>query len=560
MMNGHDHGIGENHAEEDIHLFLNSSSNSDDDEFSTKKTTQRETFSNGSNPQDVHDRVEDDNDNKKDNSVMMNGDDHAPETSRDDTTVLIGATTEEKRAHLRAATTRRRFETTQDIVATSFIERAAAHMARNTCKYFSYCWIVTIALSVVGMVVGDFQIDVDNEGWYSRGTLIADRETQVLLVQMNQNALASGDEMVWENVTENVQDMFDSAFSTRRQLAANKKTKQRFSSNKNQWDSSTRWFFQKNHLDHQQPLMQEQQQRIAQSANNLTNLNDLATLVPGLAGCDLDFYGPDMIWYENLWPIWQVSTDSSSSSSALDENVLRDICRAEQNTQQVLVEMGACEGGCANTPGGCMPPFSLVLFARFYISDLTFTKSCEEVAREFQEQRASVEAQLLQCVADLRNPSFDFINNLGEQQPLPESCPLGFHPMLVDDMFGTNDTETGNLITAITYTSTVFTTDSYYDDDELDALYSVVDTFDRSTGEFVIGAYDTQFEAFGQRLVDESLTRDMSMAIGSALFTTIAMLIHTRSPWLMIAGLFQVILSFPLAYFLYTIVGRLTFL
>jgi hypothetical protein len=116
------------------------------------------------------------------------------------------------------------------------------------------------------------------------------------------------------------------------------------------------------------------------------------------------------------------------------------------------------------------------------------------------------------------------------------------------------------LITAISYTSTVFITDSYYDEEELDTMYSAVDRYDRSTGEFVIGAYDTQFEAFGQRLVDESLTRDMSMAIGSALVTTIAMLIHTRSPWLMLAGLFQVILSFPLAYFLYSIVGRLTFL
>jgi protein dispatched 1 len=38
-----------------------------------------------------------------------------------------------------------------------------------------------------------------------------------------------------------------------------------------------------------------------------------------------------------------------------------------------------------------------------------------------------------------------------------------------------------------------------------------------------------------------------------------AILIHTRSPWLTLIGLAQIILSFPLAFFFYNVVLRLTF-
>lgn len=37
------------------------------------------------------------------------------------------------------------------------------------------------------------------------------------------------------------------------------------------------------------------------------------------------------------------------------------------------------------------------------------------------------------------------------------------------------------------------------------------------------------------------------------------MLVHTRSPWLTVVGLIQIIISFPLAYFVYSVVLRLTF-
>jgi hypothetical protein len=433
---------------------------------------------------------------------------------------------EEQIPHPSATTTMRRFHATKDIVATTFSQRAANHMARHTCQYLSFCWVATVVFSVVGLVVGDFKVAVDNGGWYSRGTLISNRETQVLLVRKFQEQLSSGDETAWENVTGNVQGMCNTIFTPRRRLMGKKV----------------------------HPLLNIQQRRIVQNFDDQANDTDFGFSVPALTGCQAElYYGPTMMWTEHLWPVWQVQ---KTAVSALDANVLRDICRAERNTQQVIAEMGACSGTCAHSNGGCLPPYSLVLFARIHIGDINFTKSCEEVGEEFQQQRARIEQKLLQCVTDMQTSSYNFTFSLGEEQYLPESCPVGFSPFFVDDLFGTM--RNGNLTTAIKYTSSVFITDNY--DKNVENLYNAVNKYDRSTGEFVIGAYDTQFEAFASRFLDDSLPVDLSMAIGSAIITTIAMLVHTRSPWLTIAGLLQVILSFPLAYFVYSIIWRLTFL
>jgi len=53
--------------------------------------------------------------------------------------------------------------------------------------------------------------------------------------------------------------------------------------------------------------------------------------------------------------------------------------------------------------------------------------------------------------------------------------------------------------------------------------------------------------------------RDMALACASAFITALAILVHTRSPFLTGIGLLQIILSFPLSFFVYTFVGGLDF-
>jgi 5-methyltetrahydrofolate--homocysteine methyltransferase len=51
----------------------------------------------------------------------------------------------------------------------------------------------------------------------------------------------------------------------------------------------------------------------------------------------------------------------------------------------------------------------------------------------------------------------------------------------------------------------------------------------------------------------------MILALGSAAITGVAITVHTRSPWITLVGLLQVILSFPLSYFVYKLIAGLEF-
>ena len=48
---------------------------------------------------------------------------------------------------------------------------------------------------------------------------------------------------------------------------------------------------------------------------------------------------------------------------------------------------------------------------------------------------------------------------------------------------------------------------------------------------------------------DAIVGRHISLAVGSAGVTVITMLLHTKSPFFTLMGMFQILLSFPLAYF-----------
>jgi protein dispatched 1 len=60
-------------------------------------------------------------------------------------------------------------------------------------------------------------------------------------------------------------------------------------------------------------------------------------------------------------------------------------------------------------------------------------------------------------------------------------------------------------------------------------------------------------------LFSNAIHLSMALAMGSACVTALAVLVHTRSPFLTMIGLLQIILSFPLAYFTYALVAQLQF-
>lgn len=242
-----------------------------------------------------------------------------------------------------------------------------------------------------------------------------------------------------------------------------------------------------------------------------------------------------MVDESHLWPIWRTKGDSTS---ALDPQVIRDLCVAEETTQSALVVDGLCYG-CGQ--GRCLPPYSLVFFARLTVQDYGFNLTCDELSSTFSTYVSALEVKLQSCADDLK-----LSYKVGDS--LPDSCPLGFSPTLVDEKFGTDNS-------VIRYTSSVFASSN-----DTEALYDKASEFDRAGWSSVVeGAYDTQYENFVGYKLDDSLTNDMILAMASAGIVAIAIMVHTRSPWMTAVGLLQIILSFPLSYFVYNLIARLEF-
>ena len=86
-----------------------------------------------------------------------------------------------------------------------FWESQAKRVARNPCKYLLVSMFCAIALSAVGIIVGEFAVSANTGGWQSRGTMIADRQTQLMVVREHQEDLFTGDNDYWQELIDNVQ-------------------------------------------------------------------------------------------------------------------------------------------------------------------------------------------------------------------------------------------------------------------------------------------------------------------------------------------------------------------
>lgn len=228
--------------------------------------------------------------------------------------------------------------------------------------------------------------------------------------------------------------------------------------------------------------------------------------------------------------------------SILDPDVIRDICLAEQNTQRVLQSEGLC-GGC---PTSCLPPLSIVSFARIHVQDFSLRLSCAELGSSWEVVRSRLELNLMACAKALRS-------NYTIGGELPRECPLGFAPHILDSSFGVDD----NLL--LRTSSSVFAT-GYNGNASDDALYELSESYDRAeTSTVVRGVYDTNREDFNLFAFSRAIWSDTALAFFAGVVTTLAMVVHTKSLWLTFAGLIQILVSFPLSYFFYRFAFRIEF-
>lgn len=421
-----------------------------------------------------------------------------------------------------------------------FLERRAVSIANRPCTYLWTSLLITIVLSLIGMIVGKFTVSVEGDGWLSRGTLIADRHTQFLLIWLNRKELfldRTGE--VWEDLITNVQPSWFAKMEEDKEGNSNRRLGEN-----NAVMEHSKWSVIPNGATRDgQQLSESRRLPFTWTPTLRRKLQEQATASNRLAGCDISWYETDLTEDSRLWPIWRPKA-INEPNVLLREDVLRDLCLSEEATQRVLVEQDLCYP-CDG--GGCLPPYSIVLFARLTVPN-GMDLECNDLAvawtRYVTDTNPTMESDLVQCTKDLEL-NYKLFLDTGR---LPASCPEYFFPSFVDDQYSSTSTAV--------YTSTIFATKS--SEDDLDALFDVADDFDRGTM-LIEGAYDTQNEDFVFRFVDSALGKDMSLALASAFITLTAMLLHTRSPFLTLIGLLQIVLSFPLAYFVYTFMGQLDF-
>jgi len=440
----------------------------------------------------------------------------------------------------------------------SLIERSAMRMARWPKTHFWVALLVTLVASVIGFFVGGFTLDTNNVGWESRGTTISTRQTQLSLLHYNEKRLFNEGESVWEDLLRNVQrdkedllfyvqtggrtfeddnniveDGDDRRNSRRRHLTEGRQneplSRERTLEDKLNFQQV---FEVNNHLPKMPAINQTFVQSLSRKLQEEERENGDGF---PLAGCDFDWYSDGRMFNNShLSPVWKTK---QSSDSFVHGDVLFELCVAEDNTQRFLEENDLCFG-CDG--GRCLPPFGIVLFARLTVPG-GLLMDCTELADAwFPLYQLQTQKEWELCVEGIREA--DNVIRDG----LPDSCGDYFSPTMVDNLFDT----TGQ----VTYTSSMFATRVGM----IDELYDNQNSFDRG-GDLVEVAYDTLWQDFNLKLQETALNRDMVFAAMSGITTAIAVLVHTRSPFLTLVGLLQIVLSFPSAYFVYTIMGQLKF-
>ena len=403
--------------------------------------------------------------------------------------------------------------------------RQSRRVARSPCYYLLGCMFMAIALGALGMIVGEFSVSANTGGWSSRGTLLANRDTQSLIVSIHLEDLFSGDDAVWTRLMTNVlpgwEDDDDDATESDRRL-----------------QELPTPVMAETWMDYLKPSTRRTlRSRGSELPLELTPrlLEDLDSVLEN-RGCDTTWYRSTNLTDEtHLWPVWKTT---SSSKSILDSHVLRDICIAETKTQEYLEKNDLCFG-CDE---GCLPPFSIVMYARLTVTN-GWALSCDDLEEAWEPLVTQVQDEWTVCVKDVK----DNFDSTESDQELPESCPPSFSTTFVEEFFDNGKSQ---------YTSSIFATRG----DQAEDLYDHVDKFDTAKSSSVVdGTYDTQYEDFNNLYIDTSLVTDMALALGSALVVTVAVLVKSRSLFITLIGVVQIILSFPLSFLFYNLVFQLDF-
>ena len=275
-------------------------------------------------------------------------------------------------------------------------ERMARIIATHPWKMLIASLVFATILSYIGLVVGDFSVEVDNKGWRSRGTVIGDREMQTDVLRLNRESLFNDkDGSAWEDLENNIQ---------------------------------TGWVVD----------TEEENDDFARRLQEVPSF---------LEGCDPTFYySPEMLFRDNMYAMWKTEPEEETTYvSTLDAKILKQICEADTKTLAALEANNACKVECGGNK--CLPGHSLSLVLHVYLGleELSCDALVEAYTTEVQEEFTS---KLADCSNEIRD-SFDPVTRTWEND---ESCPELFRSSLLSSDFGLD----GNLVNR--YSTTYFNT------------------------------------------------------------------------------------------------------
>jgi hypothetical protein len=382
----------------------------------------------------------------------------------------------------------------------SILGRTSRATARNPWKCLGGALVVATILSVVGVQLGGFSIEVDNKGWRSRGTLISDREMQAEVVNINRQALFEDtDGSVWEKLltttTKGYVDLEErEELYTRKLMGFADRQAERKNGIMDRFDP----------LENVKKNFHKLISRRTQQASTLEE-RDSSNKFRNLAledTCDVTWYDDygSVLFDNNVFAVWKVQPELESATlSAFDKEVMSQICEAEVNTLKVMEDAKVCK---TCTDGKCLPPLSLVLLLRQKLND--HDSSCADLMNAYtSDVQADFTSELFTCTNEY-TANFDSASLTPGDTP---SCPPGFQMSVVDYFFGTEGNDKLRYTSSSFYTAVEGNTEAK--EKRINELYDVYLDFDGTDGSVVEGVYDTVYENFNTIYVDELVISDM---------------------------------------------------
>lgn len=377
--------------------------------------------------------------------------------------------------------------------------RIAVFFARNPRIVIFSTLGLSLILSIIDLLLGNITIDMQNRGWKSRGTKISERGIQSSIIKKYKMDLFNDEDgEVWNYVTSTTLDGY-----TNIGLA--------------------------------EPIDIEMNSQVHATSSDTMPQQ-----------CDPS-------WYTSTWPGPGLKGDNMNAiwkpavgKSALDPDVMLEICKMEQAIVDILNHQSTLCASC--TDGKCLHPSSLISLVRHFTNTEPET-GCQELVNVYKDIQPLFTLALHECVEDIRA-------NFDPNSPSPTGnitkCSPQFRAFMVDDVFLLHDNFN------VAYTASSFPIPG--DRSEKDKLlFKLRDLFPATDLSILSGRYEMNLEVFYDQYIGKILLNDIVFAFISTTATVIGIVIHTKSLWLTLFGLLQIIISVPWAYFVYYFVARLSF-